>query len=176
MGWVSYLIVPIAYELIKHPLQDTRASALPSRASSLLTHLYSQLLAQHQSSTTSATSVSLAYLLQAASRPLLSLLHAWIGLSDIPSESSTAMSDQPWADLGITRSPRKAHKMGIEDCWEYDFSSKRMPAFVPRDMRRSLFEAGKSLRLLREADARHPLSAGGWDIEGSWGWGQDFRE
>jgi hypothetical protein len=113
----------------------------------------------------------LAYLLQSSSAPFLKLLHAWIGLATNPAEITN--QDQPWSDLGITRIPRQStgRTVNEDELWDYEFSAKRMPAFIPKDVRRKLFEAGKSLRLLREANGDHPLSASEWGLEGSWGWG-----
>lgn len=167
-------------QLIVQPLAETTQSSLPSRPASLLSHIYSNLLAEHQTSSPGSTGnptvLCLAYLLQTATAPFLKLLHAWVGLTDSPAEiAATSADDQPWADLGITRLPRRG-AMTTELLWDYEFSAKRMPAFVPKDVRRKLFEAGKSLRLLREANGDHPLSSGGWGLEGSWGWGREFSE
>lgn len=111
-----------------------------------------------------------------ASQPLLSLLHQWVGLA----EASTADEDvdpdsQPWADLGITRS-RISHNRQQGLMWDYTFSASKMPRFVPKSDRRILFEAGKSLRLLRDAsEGQHPLCAGDWGLTGHWGWGEDSK-
>ena len=46
-----------------------------------------------------------------------------------------------------------------------------MPSFIPRESRRVLFEAGRSLRLLREASGgQHPLCSSSWRLRASWGW------
>jgi hypothetical protein len=79
---------------------------------------------------------------------------------------------QPWLDLGVTRIALASAENG-EPRWGYDFDEKKMPAFIPRESRRGLFEAGKSLRLLREASAgQHPLCAGNWEMKAGWGWGE----
>jgi hypothetical protein len=157
------------------PLDQTKPNPLPSRATSLLTHLHAHLLSRistcSPSQTRSEPVLALAYLLRTSSQPLLALLHQWVGLSDIsPADEVIDPDAQPWSDLGITR-----HALGSQETrWEYTFSSSKMPGFIPKADRRTLFEAGRSLRLLREASGgRHPLCAGGWDLAGSWGWGEE---
>lgn len=81
-------------------------------------------------------------------------------------------ASQPWSDLGISRTPTSRAENG-DPRWTFEFSSKRMPAFIPKESRRELFEAGKSLRLLREASGNHhPLCATEWALEIGWGWGE----
>ncbi|WWD17370.1 hypothetical protein CI109_101811 [Kwoniella shandongensis] len=153
-------------------LDGSIAQALPSRAAFLLTHLYSHLLASLSTCSPSqqrgAVPLALSFLLSRASTPFLSLLHQWVGL--IPSTQQDEDQDptsQPWIDLGITRNALS------DDRWEYTFSSRKMPGFVPKEMRRTLFEAGRSLRLLREASGGlHPLCAGDWGMEAQWVWGE----
>ncbi|WVQ82146.1 hypothetical protein IAT38_004274 [Cryptococcus sp. DSM 104549] len=158
-------------EVMCWPLNGSTAQALPSRASSLLTHLYSHLFASLSTSPnrTRPTPLALAYLLSQSSTPFLTVLHAWVGLSPGTSiEEDADPEAQPWADLGITR---KLKSTG-DDGWEYEFSAGRMPEFVPKDVRRTLFEAGRSLRLLREASGGgHPLCGDGWGVEPRWEWG-----
>jgi hypothetical protein len=158
-------------------LSQTKPTPLPSRATAVLTHLHAHLLARLTTSSPhqihSEPLLALAYLLKTASQPLLALLHEWVGLSDRSSaDEDTEIEAQPWSDLGITR-----HKMPVnpnqEPRWEYTFSSSKMPGFIPKTDRRTLFEAGRSLRLLREASGgRHPLCGGGWELTGTWGWGE----
>ncbi|WVQ99347.1 hypothetical protein IAU59_006480 [Kwoniella sp. CBS 9459] len=160
------------------PLTGSSALALPSRASSLLSHLYAHLLAALSTSCasspaqgTSSTTTALAYLLSNSSGPFFNLLHAWIGLADssIQDDDLDPMS-QPWADLGITRKLLTVSEGG----WEYYFSSRRMPVFISREDARTLFEAGRSLRLLREASGgAHPLCATDWSIGVKWSWGSE---
>jgi hypothetical protein len=119
--------------------------------------------------------LALAYLLSRTSGPLLHLLHQWVGLAS----SSTIDEDndetsQPWSDLGITRSLSTIAGGRGQIRWEYTFSASKMPGFIPRPDRRTLFEAGKSLRLLREAsEDQHPLCFGEWGLKSDWGWSED---
>jgi hypothetical protein len=159
------------------PFDQTKPTPLPSRATTLLTHLHAHLLARLSTSSPAQTRsepvLALAYLLKTSSQPLLALLHQWVGLSDTsPADEVVDPEAQPWADLGITRHAVPIAKQ--DPRWEYTFSSSKMPGFIPKSDRRTLFEAGRSLRLLREASGgRHPLCGGGWDLAGSWGWGED---
>lgn len=154
---------------------------LPARPASVLTHLHAHLVAHLSTETAEQqrgyVSLSLAYLLSHASQPFLDLLHQWIGLADDSRmEESLDPEEQPWADLGITRESLPPTE--VQDVrWGYTFSARRMPAFVPRDVRRTLFEAGRSLRALREASkGQHPLCSTEWPIRASWGWGRATNE
>ena len=102
----------------------------------------------------------------------MTLLNQWVGLSDATSiDESAELESQPWADLGITRTGQLT-KDGIGVVWQYDFTGKKMPEFIPKEARRTLFEAGRSLRLLKEASGgQHPLCRGRWGIEARWVWG-----
>jgi len=103
----------------------------------------------------------------------MALLYAWLGLASSPADEDDDSTSQPWADLGVTRSSLPPSADG-EPRWTYDFSSKRMPGFVPKDLRKTLFQAGRSLRLLREASGgQHPLCASTWALKTGWGWGED---
>ena len=115
--------------------------------------------------------LALAYLLQQASGPILHLLHQWLGVSDSrPLDESLDEESQPWTDLGITRRAVSSSQTG----WEYEFSSRRMPGFVPKEHRRTLFEAGRSLRILREAsEGQHPLCNSNWSLKAEWAWGME---
>lgn len=166
--------------LIAQPLEMRRPDPLPSRPSVVLDRLYAQLLARVSTASPAQarnrTTLALAYIMIRASQPLLALLHQWVGLAN----SSTADEDtdpksQPWADLGITRS-RASYGGGQAQRWDYTFSASKMPRFVPRSERGVLFEAGKNLRLLRDAsEGHHPLCASNWGLAGDWGWGEDYR-
>ncbi|WVQ72409.1 hypothetical protein IAR50_001961 [Cryptococcus sp. DSM 104548] len=155
-------------EVMKWPLTSSRASALPTRASSLLSHLYSHLLSALSvcSTPTHSIPIALAFLFSESSGPFMSTLHAWLGLLPSSEDDDSSTDSQPWADLGITR-------IKVNERWQYEFSSKSMPVFIPRDARRALFEAGRSLRILKEAsDGQHPLcSTEKWDINIQWVWG-----
>lgn len=118
----------------------------------------------------------LAYLLQHSSRPIFALLEQWIGVADSwRTDEDVSEESQPWEDLGITRSPMPP--VNGELRWDYTFSSRRMPAFIPLDNRRVFFEAGRSLRALRDASSGlHPLCGTDWSIRASWGWGRVDNE
>lgn len=168
----------ISQPLIWQPLQQSKPTPLPSRATAVLTHLHAHLLARLSTSSPAQSRsepvLALAYLLKTASQPLLALLHQWVGLADhSPADEVIDPDAQPWSDLGITRIPMPVSP-NQEGRWEYTFSSSKMPGFIPKADRRTLFEAGRSLRLLREASGgRHPLCGGGWELAGSWRWGED---
>ncbi|KAK4689060.1 hypothetical protein P7C73_g1043, partial [Tremellales sp. Uapishka_1] len=166
--------------LMGWPLHQSKLAPLPSRASALLTHLYTHLLTYMTTSTFAQQRghivLSLAYLLSQSSKPFLTLLHQWIGLSSSlnPADDDVDPASQPWADLGITRKPLPPSEGELR--WEYEFSSRKMPAFIPKEDRRMLFEAGRSLRLLREASGgEHPLCEGSWGLSSSWGWGEEVK-
>ncbi|KAK8864332.1 hypothetical protein IAR55_001579 [Kwoniella newhampshirensis] len=158
-------------DVVGWSLDASTPQVLPTRASSLLTQLYSHLLASlstcSPSQQRSAIPLALAYLLSRASTPFLCLIHQWVGLvPSTPQYEDQDPTSQPWADLGITR------KTLPDDRWEYSFSSRKMPAFIPKETRRTLFEAGRSLRLLRDASGgMHPLCSGDWGVESRWIWG-----
>ncbi|BEJ16034.1 hypothetical protein CspHIS471_0506390 [Cutaneotrichosporon sp. HIS471] len=164
-------------EVMCWPIDTVKPVGLPARPASVLTHLHAHLVAHLSTATTeqrhSYVVLSLAYLLSHASKPFLDLLHQWIGLEDDSrTEECEDPEAQPWADLGITRKALPPAD-GYDVRWEYTFSARRMPAFVPRDDRRTLFEAGRSLRALREASkGLHPLCSIDWPIRASWGWGR----
>lgn len=146
----------------------------------VLDRLYAQLLARISTASPgqsqNRTTLALAFIMTRASQPLLALLHQWVGLSDASTaDEDTDTDSQPWADLGITRSPLPySRDQGRK--WDYSFSASKMPRFVPKSDRRVLFEAGKSLRLLRDAsEGRHPLCASNWGLKGDWGWGEDTK-
>ncbi|CAK9781582.1 unnamed protein product [Cutaneotrichosporon oleaginosum] len=164
-------------EVMCWPINTAKPVGLPARPASVLSLLHAHLVANL--STASAEQqrgyvvLSLAYLLSHASKPFIDLLHQWIGLAnDSRTEECEDPEAQPWADLGITRIPLPPVD-GQDVRWDYTFSARRMPAFVPRNDRRTLFEAGRSLRALREASkGLHPLCSTDWPLRASWGWGR----
>ena len=117
--------------------------------------------------------LALAFLVGRASGPFLTLLHQWIGLADSSALDEDAdPQSQPWSDLGITRSQLTTNEAG-DARWDYVFSARRMPNFVPTETRRTLFEAGRSLRLLRDASGGlHPLCSSEWGLQAKWIWGE----
>ena len=160
------------------PVREAKAQDLPTRASCLLTHTFGHLLAHLSTASPKLlhgqTVLALAYLLAHASEPFMLNLHQWVGLAGSSSlDEDTNPNVQPWADLGISRTPLLAHDgMGVQ--WQYEFSAKKMPSFIPTECRRTLFEAGRSLRLLRDASGgQHPLCGCDWGIRVKWVWGED---
>ncbi|WVR07123.1 hypothetical protein IAU60_004164 [Kwoniella sp. DSM 27419] len=159
-------------KVMNWPMSGSSALALPSKASSLLSHLHGHLLSMISVENTrhggSPSTLALAYLLSQSSGPFIALLHAWIGLADSTiQDDDLDPSSQPWSDLGITRTLSRP----MDDKWEFSFSSRRIPSFIPKEDRRTLFEAGKSLRLLRDASSgMHPLCAADWGIQSKWDW------
>ncbi|WRT66281.1 uncharacterized protein IL334_003234 [Kwoniella shivajii] len=176
-GWIKWIgatkdvreLGEILCEVMCWPLSTSEASSLPSRAPSLLSHLYFHLLASLSTSTSQQTplSLALAFLFSKSIRPFLTLLHSWVGVSNSAVQDEDIDSNsQPWSDLGITRSSSPG-----SDTWQYSFSSKKMPSFIPKSDRKTLFEAGKNLRLLREASAGgHPLCSGEWGLKAELNW------
>lgn len=156
--------------LIAQPTSSSEAHALPSRASTLLTHLYGQFMAILSTSASQhhPSAIAVAYLLSQASAPFLSLLQSWLGFLGIDEEDQSPGS-QPWTDLGISR------KL-VGDAWKYEFSAGRMPGFVPKEARRILYEAGKSLRTLKVAThGLHPLCNIEQAIDIRWTWGDSEK-
>ncbi|WVW83821.1 hypothetical protein I302_105842 [Kwoniella bestiolae CBS 10118] len=158
-------------EVMCWPLSSAEAFALPSKSSALLSHIYNHLLASISTSTSTPNTpltLALAFLFNKSIGPFLNLLRAWIGLADSSTQDEDAdPTSQPWLDLGITR------RLTSSGTWEYTFSSRKMPSFVPKSDRRTFFEAGKNLRLLREAsDGSHPLCSGDWGLDHGFGWGE----
>jgi hypothetical protein len=175
--WVGYWFIA-RVKLTRQPLGQARPVPLPSRSAPLLTHLHAHLLA-HLSTASSDQArgpvvVALAYLLKRSSRPLVTLLHQWVGLGERAlADEDLDIDAQPWADLGITRKAIPAVR-NAELRWGYTFSPSKMPGFIPKSDRKSLFEAGNSLRLLKEAsNGQHPLCGEDWGLQGTWGWGED---
>lgn len=166
--------------LTTQPLEMRKPDPLPSRASVILDRLYAQLLARISTASPAQgqdrTTLALSFIMTRASQPLLTLLHQWVGLADSSTaDDNTDPDSQPWADLGITRS-HSSYGGAQRRTWDYSFSASKMPRFVPRSDRRVIFEAGKNLRLLRDAsEGRHPLCTSNWDLAGDWGWDQDTR-
>ncbi|KAL1411299.1 hypothetical protein Q8F55_002250 [Vanrija albida] len=176
---VLYDVVHLAStlcEIVCWPISQAKPVGLPAKPHAVLTLLHSHLVAQLSTSTdagkSDGTTLALAYLLSRASEPFLALLQQWVGLADSSRiDDDEDPQSQPWADLGITRTRLPAAD-GIDVRWDYTFSARRMPAFVPRDARRTLFEAGRSLRALRDASGGlHPLCATDWHLSANWGWG-----
>lgn len=157
-------------DVVRWPTSSSEAHALPSRASTLLTHLYGQFMAILSTSASQhhPSAIAVAYLLSQASAPFLSLLQSWLGFPGIDEEDQSPGS-QPWTDLGISR------KLA-GDAWKYEFSAGRMPGFVPKEARRILYEAGKSLRTLKVAThGLHPLCNIEQAIDIRWTWGDSEK-
>ncbi|ORX36749.1 Spc98 family-domain-containing protein [Kockovaella imperatae] len=155
-------------DLVGWSLGSRRPTSLPSRASYLLNGIYSRLLAHiSTSSTITEETLALAYLLQECSTPVLSLLHSWLGLSssDALHEDEDPIS-QPWTDIGITRKRLSGGR------WEYDLKLRHMPGFISEETAEEIFNAGKSLRLLREASPDHPLSHASYSLPVKWKWAE----
>ncbi|WWD02892.1 hypothetical protein V865_000934 [Kwoniella europaea PYCC6329] len=158
-------------EVMCWPLSTSEAISLPTRSSALLSHIYTHLLASFATSSPSFSSspstLALAFLFRQSIGPFLTILRAWIGLSDSTTQDEdTDPNSQPWVDLGITR------KLTSGGYWEYTLSSRKMPSFIPKCDRRTFFEAGKNLRLLREASANtHPLCSSNWGVDVTFDWG-----
>ncbi|WVO16224.1 hypothetical protein L204_103895 [Cryptococcus depauperatus] len=156
-------------QVVCWPLDSYSAQALPHRGSSLLSHLYSHLVStlavfpnQHH-----PVPIALAYLLGHSTGPFFNLLHSWLGLESLPDEEYADPTHQPWTDLGITRQL-------VGGRYEYKFSSRLMPAFIPNEAKQILFEAGKSMRILDEASkGQHPLCDNDWGLETKWLWGEE---
>ena len=91
------------------------------------------------------------------------------------SDEELDSDSQPWVDLGVTRTAvRSSNSAG--PTWTYEFDPKKMPSFIPKESRGTLFEAGRSLRLLRDAtDNGHPLCSGNWGLQSGWGWGEERK-
>lgn len=150
-------------------------------ASIVLNNLYAHLLARSSTSSLNQChdipTLAVAYILQRTSQPLLALMDQWVGLAEASAADEDTNPDaQPWSNLGITRHGSTPPGSGKKQRWEYTFSASKMPNFVPKSDRHTLFEAGRSLRLLRDAsDSQHPLCHGDWGVHGQWGWGEEHE-
>jgi len=87
------------------------------------------------------------------SRPSLELLAAWTGLS-------SHFVDYNWASLkdGFVEVLPKPSDLEGKAMDEYSYRPEGMPSFVSVDDGYSIFEIGKSIRLLRHHHPQHPLS------------------
>ncbi|KAL1899085.1 hypothetical protein Sste5346_003007 [Sporothrix stenoceras] len=97
-------------------------------------------------------------LLQLVSEPWLAFVGEWIGLSpkskatlwtgEFQSKGFVRLDDRVWID-----------DMGTELAEsDYFFDEARMPAFIPEEMAKDLFETGRNLRFLWTNHPGHPLS------------------
>ena len=99
-------------------------------------------------------------LLQLVSAPWLGFVGAWIGLDprsskatlwtgEFQSKSFVRLDNRVWID-----------DMGTELAEpDYFLDEDKMPAFIPDEMRRDLFETGRNLRFLWTNHPEHPLSS-----------------
>ncbi len=116
--------------------------------------LDAHLAVQSPVDTPSEVAVSLAYILAHSSGPLLTLLQQWVGLLDSDHIDHNGDPEaQPWADLGITRRSRRRTD-GSSVSWEYDFSSRKMPSFVPREPAAANLRDGQILEALARSVRR----------------------
>lgn len=97
-------------------------------------------------------------LLQLVSEPWLGFVGEWIGLNpkskaalwtgEFQSKGFVRLDDRVWID-----------DMGTELAEsDYFFDETRMPAFIPEEMAKDLFETGRNLRFLWTNHPEHPLS------------------
>ncbi|CAK7241101.1 MAG: hypothetical protein STHCBS139747_002559 [Sporothrix thermara] len=96
-------------------------------------------------------------LLQLVSEPWLDLVGEWIGLG---SKSNTVL----WmGDLQGKGFVRPGDRVWIDDRGielvesDYLYDANRMPAFIPEEMAKDMFEAGRNLRFLWKNHPEHPL-------------------
>ena len=171
-----YAQLLILCDTVCWPIDSSDAVPLPSRASQLLSHSYAHLLSSLSVIGTSApgtsSSLILAYILDQSSGPFFDLLGRWLGVGGTrKSDDELDPNSQPWSDLSITRSRLNEIEDGRAR-WSYEFEHRKMPSFIAKETSKTLFEAGRSLRQLREAtNGRHPLCSGSWDLRTGWGWG-----
>ncbi|CAK7231919.1 hypothetical protein SBRCBS47491_008092 [Sporothrix bragantina] len=97
-------------------------------------------------------------LLQLVSEPWLDFVGEWIGLGhnskatlwtgDFKSKGFVRPGDRVWVD-----------DMGTELAEsDYLYDDERMPAFIPKEMAKDIFETGRNLRFLWTNHPEHPLS------------------
>ncbi|OAA54816.1 gamma-tubulin complex component [Niveomyces insectorum RCEF 264] len=98
------------------------------------------------------------HLLQLVSEPWLGFVREWIGLDpkskftlwsgELQSKRFVRVGDRVWVD-----------ELGMELAeLDYFLDETKMPAFVPDEMAKSLFETGRNLRFLWTNHPEHPLS------------------
>lgn len=96
-------------------------------------------------------------LLQLVSEPWLSFVSEWIGLG--PNSKATLWTGE-FKGKGFVRPSDRiwVDDMGSELAEpDYFYDEDRMPAFIPKEMARDLFEAGRNLRFLWTNHPEHPL-------------------
>lgn len=90
-------------------------------------------------------------------RPWFEFIEGWIGLR--PEESALRellASNRTFVQMGQLEDPNKFRSGPARI--EYTYLRDHMPSFVPSDQAQSIFESGRSLRLLKKAHPRHPLA------------------
>ena len=116
---------------------------------------------QKQEHKTDGTYTILLSLLSRVSRPFLEFVSEWSGLQPEASLPYTKASpDKPW-----TKSFVKAEKrVWIDDQGgeihtpDFILDESKVPSFVPKEDVEIMFEAGRSLRFIREYHPQHPLA------------------
>ncbi|KAJ5166980.1 uncharacterized protein N7482_005761 [Penicillium canariense] len=89
--------------------------------------------------------------------PWFEFIERWIGLR--PEEgvlSELVASGRTFVQLEHYADPTK-FKTGFERT-EYRYLGGNMPSFIPKDQARSIFESGRSLRLLKRSHPYHPIA------------------
>ncbi|CAK7228555.1 hypothetical protein SCUCBS95973_006922 [Sporothrix curviconia] len=97
-------------------------------------------------------------LLQLVSEPWLGFVGEWIGLSK---NSKATLWTGEFQGKGFVRPGDRVwiDDMGTELAEsDYHYNEERMPAFIPKEMAKDLFEAGRNLRFLWTNHPEHPLS------------------
>ncbi|CEO58992.1 hypothetical protein PMG11_03683 [Penicillium brasilianum] len=89
--------------------------------------------------------------------PWFEFVERWIGLrSDEGALSELVASGRMFVQLEHHHDPTK-FKTGSERT-EYIYVDAHMPSFIPKDQARTIFESGRSLRLLKRSDPHHPIA------------------
>lgn len=91
--------------------------------------------------------------------PWFAFIEGWIGLR--PEES--AFNDYDLLTSGRTFVTEERHEdpgrlKSTTSRIEFTYSGTHMPSFIPKDQAQSIFESGRSLRLLKRSHPQHPIA------------------
>lgn len=108
--------------------------------------------------------------------PWFSFIEGWIGLRpDEAALNELLASGRTFVQLDRYDDPNKFRNGPTR--FEYSYRENNMPSFIPNDQAESIFECGKSLRLLKKSHPHHPLArndvlarAGHLHLECAIGW------
>ena len=90
-------------------------------------------------------------------QPWLDLVETWIGLrSEDPSFVELLKHGMGFVKLDQVEVPWKANPIPVRA--EYRYIPEQMPYLIPPEQAQSVYEVGKSLRLLKQSHPQHPIA------------------